>query len=548
MRTRAIFSVIFSVISPVLLLAPLAAMSAEPLTARFSTTGVTVYTDRALVTVQAQVNLKAGLNSIRFADLPGDLREDSVACSAPGPGLTIRAIELARQFHPQALNAELRRLQSEQEILTDRETQLNYDRKAEEARIKTLDSMEAAQGRKISPESLENSNLTKLDQNLEFLTRKRKEAYAGLLQNDLRLRTLRTEKKILEENLSRLKSGQETRTRTLVATVEAAQAGPRDITVRYVIPRARWRPSYDLRADEDLKTLELTYYGTVSQESGEDWRDIQLFLSTARPGLGAAPPPMRPVILTPGQVASSLSSGGDQSDDGKFGRTERETTITTGAPPAPTVLYAVGGRQSIASGDRPRRIPVSVDRFPMDVTYVCQPRDRSSAFLLASVQNASPRLLLPGPMSIFLGGDFVGSSELDGVAPGQPFTAFLGVDERFKVSRRPVMDRSQSAFWGDSLVLSQGFQIKVENFSGHTRRVRVQDQIPVSRDASIKVRAFQAEGDAKLAEESGEVTWEFDLKEGASRVVGFQYEVVFPPEVHKAPGARRALDEMRARW
>ena len=43
----------------------------------------------------------------------------------------------------------------------------------------------------------------------------------------------------------------------------------------------------DLRRLRDgAKTIELTYRGLVRQSSGEDWTDVDLTLSTARPALG----------------------------------------------------------------------------------------------------------------------------------------------------------------------------------------------------------------------------------------------------------------------
>ncbi|MBX9579910.1 MAG: DUF4139 domain-containing protein [Gemmataceae bacterium] len=57
---------------------------------------------------------------------------------------------------------------------------------------------------------------------------------------------------------------------------------------------AGWRPVYKLRAgakDKDPVTLE--YLAAVEQQTGEDWSNVNLTLSTAQPLLNAAPPDLR---------------------------------------------------------------------------------------------------------------------------------------------------------------------------------------------------------------------------------------------------------------
>ncbi|MGA4815128.1 mucoidy inhibitor MuiA family protein [Pseudomonas aeruginosa] len=54
---------------------------------------------------------------------------------------------------------------------------------------------------------------------------------------------------------------------------------------------------YDARLRDGAKTIELTYQGLVRQSSGEDWTDVDLTLSTARPALGGNVPRLNPWIV-----------------------------------------------------------------------------------------------------------------------------------------------------------------------------------------------------------------------------------------------------------
>lgn len=61
----------------------------------------------------------------------------------------------------------------------------------------------------------------------------------------------------------------------------------------YLIMNAHWTPSYDVRMDSEDDSLELQYFGSITNASGEDWNNVHLSLSTASPSIGGAPPPLR---------------------------------------------------------------------------------------------------------------------------------------------------------------------------------------------------------------------------------------------------------------
>jgi hypothetical protein len=67
----------------------------------------------------------------------------------------------------------------------------------------------------------------------------------------------------------------------VVATVQGA--GPAKLRLGYLVQGARWIPSYDVRLDARGERVTMALSGLVSQESGEDWQDAALLLSTAVP-------------------------------------------------------------------------------------------------------------------------------------------------------------------------------------------------------------------------------------------------------------------------
>ena len=69
------------------------------------------------------------------------------------------------------------------------------------------------------------------------------------------------------------------------------------ITIKYLVQEARWFPSYDIRAKNIQSPISITYKANVSQQSGEDWENVRLTISSGNPSQGGAKPIIKPWIL-----------------------------------------------------------------------------------------------------------------------------------------------------------------------------------------------------------------------------------------------------------
>ncbi len=71
--------------------------------------------------------------------------------------------------------------------------------------------------------------------------------------------------------------------KSLWISLEGGAAARATVEVDYLVPGARWAPSYAVRLDARGEGSTLTLRGEVAQRTGEDWRDVALTLSTAEP-------------------------------------------------------------------------------------------------------------------------------------------------------------------------------------------------------------------------------------------------------------------------
>ena len=72
--------------------------------------------------------------------------------------------------------------------------------------------------------------------------------------------------------------------------------------IRYMVDQATWDPSYNIRAD-GKGGVKVEYDASIQQQSGEDWTNVAMTLSTASPSLAA-------------NAADTLAAG-DHADGGR---------------------------------------------------------------------------------------------------------------------------------------------------------------------------------------------------------------------------------------
>src|SRR5207244_3160166 len=81
--------------------------------------------------------------------------------------------------------------------------------------------------------------------------------------------------------------------------VEKTNAGVGKVRLNYLVDSVTWRPQYKLRAGKTAKEqVQLEYLAAVAQQTGEDWTNVKLVLSTAQPTLNAAPPELQTLQVT----------------------------------------------------------------------------------------------------------------------------------------------------------------------------------------------------------------------------------------------------------
>lgn len=542
----------------------LLAATASPvmaLTADQKITAVTVYPDRALVTRSGSVQLDSGVQSVVFEHLPLNLEEDSLRAKAQGK-LKILGVELRQDYKEVAPNAAVKQLQDAVTKLDDQIRALTDEQWDLGNRRSFLDKMRDkvtadARATKDEPDTV--ANMQGL---FQLYCTEYEKTTIRQRESEFTIRDLNKQRADLANQLNLLQQPAAPNTLTAVVTVDVADAGPADVQVSYLISGAGWQPQYDAYADPDTKKVELTYYGVVRQATGENWDDVALTLSSARPSTVARPAELpawtidfggeMPVAygnesvedfqrvkaasrLTTANSASGVALNNQVTDDASVAMpagapVEADLATSEVHSLGPAATFTVPMKTSIPNDNQPHRSAISVQTLKGEWTYEATPKLIPSAFLKTKVTNSSGGPLLGGDINAFLGNNYIGKSNIGLVAANASFDLFLGVDENIKVTRTEGLKKEEvGGILTKMKLYERSFTIEVQNFKTTDEVFKLRDQLPVSKNGQISVVVKTAEPPfSSHDEDTGEVIWEIKLKPNEKQKLTVEYEVDAP--------------------
>jgi len=518
---------------------------------------VTVYQDRAVVTRSASSELAAGEHELVLENLPVSLQESSLQVSAKSTGqaslLDVKVRDAyqadAANERVRALQEQLRKLEAQQAELDDEAAVLDNQRElvlmmqrgatepAKEGARLTLDELKAIQT--LSADSLGKT-------------------LASLRQVAERKTVLEREMEALHDQLNVLQGQLSRRTKTVTLRVNLARAGKVDLAVSYAVGGARWTPAYDARLRPADRSVDLGYFGVISQNTGEDWKNVKLTLSTARPSLGGGAPPLQPWIIdvapppppprpprpvaAPAPVTSEMSmkrsrpsSAAEAYADAAMAEPAPEAVEVSTAQmqnEATSASFQIKNPATLPSDNSSQRVAIATAKLPATLQYQSTPALREAVFLTAQASNNTDFPFLAGPLNTFLDDAFVASSRIKAVMPGEKVELAMGADDGISIKRQLVNRFTESTgFSGSGKRVTYEYKITVKNNKATKEQLVFKDRLPVSRNEKIVVKLLSpADRDVKR-EEDGKLAWEWELEPGKSRETVLKFSVDYPGDV-----------------
>jgi uncharacterized protein (TIGR02231 family) len=378
--------------------------------------------------------------------------------------------------------------------------------------------------------------------------------------------------------------------REAVIVVDKKNGGPSKVRLNYLVDSASWRPQYKFRAGKDEKeTVQLEYLAGIVQQTGEDWGNCNLTLSTAQPLMNSSPPDLRALdvaVMPRDQVAKQPQGSPGMNFKDNFDKaqglrqqsaqeynkrqpqeggklvndaaaleqtneilwTSRDELLAArlrlgkgGPREGQSVTYHLATRYNVPSRNEEQVIEVTrIDMAP-EFFFKAIPVLTPHVYRLANLTNKSKFVLLPGEATTYNGTDFVGRMDLPLVAIGEQFTAGFGVDPQLQVTRQ-MMDKTKT-MQGGNQVLKYDYRILVSSYKEAPVKLQLWERLPHAEAEAINVSILKTNpeicSDALyLREEKPQnlLRWDLDVKPGTSGEKALAVSYEFKLELDKQMG------------
>lgn len=554
---------------------------------------VTVYLNGAQVYRKAKTTLKKGTNEIIIDDVSPYLNVKSIQASTSGSPLILNVKHQIEYNDPVFVSEPLpEKILSQIQILEDslffQDLQLQKIRNQitnlnQEKSIITNNKTIRGEGKSDS--------LAIFMVAVDFYHEKLNVIENQLLQlriseHNLGKKVSNTEIKLNElRNYSAHKTVQPTvkpQVHQIVLTVHSDYETETEFSVNYLVNRAGWIPSYDLRATGADEPVNLTYKASIYQKTGEDWDNVKLTLSTFNQSCSFTVPTLAmweiqnktelaqrnqqknilgytasdTVAMIQQQhfysntVIPTSTATGVTFNANSFDATTINATTSNGfsigtnqdqfiLPKSlagsmdktlSNVEFGIKNRYTINSDGKETMMVVENVNLNSKFDYISVPKLNTDAFLLSNITDWRKHNLLPAKANIYFNNSFVGETEIQPSQMGDTLSLAIGRERGFEITRKKIDDDAKEKIVGSNIKREITIEIAVKNTTGETADIKIKDQIPVSKSDDIKVKQIDLAG-GRLNDKTGILTWDLKLEPKEGKIIKFTYEIVHDKEI-----------------
>jgi uncharacterized protein (TIGR02231 family) len=514
----------------------------------------TVYLKGARITRKGTISLKRGKHQLEIEGLSLQMHRDSARASAKATVPSrLLGMQIQRRFYVEnpidKVNDLEKRLESLQDEANELQAQIDLINK-ERSQVEAISGHSELYATGLISGEADFKTLVEI---FKQLREQSEHLYTNGHKLQVKKRDVDQQIYQTQNQLEQLRNSRSKERYSAYVDVEMLDDGDLTVEFNYLEMSASWKPLYDyrLKDNQGQYKLEISYLAQVSQKADEDWVDVMLNLSTARPTLAFIKPELDPWYISPRQelwdmAPAPMHAGFDVAAESSVDDLEldkktmkRRTSAMIKSEEVGvqvdssglSVSYKLPGKVNIPADGSPHKVNItSIDLSP-SMKYVTAPRIVEAVYRQVSVKNDSVYTFLPGQVNLFFGEEYLGSTEIELIAPKGELNMFFGVEDRIKIERELIRQEVDKRIIGGKRRHQIGYEIRLENLLNTEVNINLQDQIPVSEHEDIKIRLVNIDPKLKNQSELNVIDWELYLQKQAKITIRYDYEVEYPQKM-----------------
>lgn len=339
-----------------------------------------------------------------------------------------------------------------------------------------------------------------------------------------------------QNQLSEMGNKKQEPVKEIVLHFSSETGGALQLKTSYLVAQAGWQPMYDIVVENTNQPVDLTYKAKLKQNTGFDWKDVRISISTANPTSNNNRPILSPkyVDYVIYQVRANTSIGATN-----MMMVDKMTSIKKDETSKPNdaqvyinesdiqVEYQIDARQLIPSDGKEHVCKLQSFKIPATYRYHAVPKLDPAAYLLARITNYGQYNLLSGQANVFFGETYIGQVLLNPDITADTMLVSLGRDERIVVKRTRIQEKISRKLFSGTQKDTYAYQTVIRNNKGFPIDIEVLDQVPLTRRKEIEVELIDKDG-ANYNETYGKLLWNFNIKPNESKTVRLTYTVKYP--------------------
>ena len=362
---------------------------------------------------------------------------------------------------------------------------------------------------------------------------------------------------VLNQQIQQSRANYQTAVSEIVVDLNVKEATQAKFNFSYIVSNASWYPQYDIRAEDAHHPIQLHYRAMIRQNTGVEWKNVKLTVSTGNPNSNSVIPRMNPWYLNyylnvPNRKMSRSEESYEDEElveadataplaEEKQGRgatlaapmykslnnASNSSNYTTVKAGQTTTLFNISIPYTIPSTNKTVNVKIQKVELPADYRYYCIPKLSLDAFLQARITGWEELNLLAGSVNVFFDGTYVGKSYINPQSLSDTLDISLGKDQSIIVKRTKIKDKTGKLILSSSKKMNVGWEISIRNNKSEKIQITFMDQLPISRVEDIEVTLNTKDG-VKYNKDNGFLQWDEEIDSKKSITKKFDYTVKYP--------------------
>ena len=325
-------------------------------------------------------------------------------------------------------------------------------------------------------------------------------------------------------------------------TVSSKELVTGKLNLSYVVTNAGWTPYYDLRSEASTGKLSLTYKAQVYQNTGLDWNEVKLNISTNNPRANKTKPELNPWYIeytayrkvtekkskmeylseTNAIPQAAFNQGFTLNEDVKDAMTADQ--FTTVVHHLIAAEFKIDLPYNIKSNNEQHMVLIKQAELDTKFKYYSVPKMDAGVYLVAQMTKLDELQLVPAKANIYFDGSYIGETYIDPTTMDDTLNLSLGKDPNIVVKRTLLKKDCKEKIIGEKKERTFAYQFEVLNLKSSAIELVIQDQLPVTQNADITIEATEL-SKGKQDDVSGLIEWTLNLKGKETKKFDFNFKV-----------------------